>query len=167
MMIDTSLSPQVRRLADRLIGTSIGALASYGALSDAVGQDVLRRRHWITTALRVAQREAGAVFVCEKNVGYRRLTVEEIPGVGFTSRKHIRSTARRASRAIVAGLTGSNSVPESVKLRASTELAVLGLVEHLSSNRQVVKHEAEPSPERVGEVARTTMLRLQEALQKT
>lgn len=165
MIIDTALSPQVRRIADTFLSTSVGALVSYAALSDAAGQDVTDRRHWITTALRVAQREAGAVFVNERNVGYRRLTTEELPGVGFSSRKHIRSTARRASKAIIAGLRGSNAVPEPVKARATTELAVLGLVEHLSRNQQVAKHEAEPSPERVGEVARTTMMRLKQVLE--
>ncbi len=75
-------------------------------------------------------------------------------------------TARKASKAIVAGIKGANDVPESVRLRASAELAVLGLVEHLSRDKQMARHEAEPAPEAVAEVARTTMMRLQDAISK-
>ena len=163
-MIAFDLSPQVRSVADRLIATPIGELVTHEALSDAVGQNVLDRRHWLQSGLRVAQREAGAVFVSERGIGYHRLKTEDLPGVGVATRRHIRVSARRASKSIVAGLRVANDVSEPVKRQATAELATLGLVEHLSRDKQVARHETEPAPEAVAEVARTTMMRLQQTL---
>lgn len=156
-MIITDISPKVRALADRLAVVPVGESISFAALSGVAGEDITIRRHLLHSAIRIVQRESGAIFTNERGKGYRRLTAESIPGIGVYARARIRSTARRGSRAITDGLQFQNDVPEPIKLRATAELAALGLVEHLSRDRAVAQRAEPRSPEAVADVVRATL----------
>ena len=136
-MIVKELSPETRRIADLLVSASRGQTITFREMSIAIGRDIKTTRHTITRALRVAEREAGAVFAGERGTGYRRLTPQELEQIGKTSRSRIRSTARRGTRAILAGLEGANDIEPDSHRKVLAELSALGLLEHIARNRSV------------------------------
>jgi hypothetical protein len=116
-----------------LLAAQPGGTVTFDAMSAAVGRDILRRRHVIDAARRVALREAGAAFVSERSVGYKRLAAVDVAEtIGAESRQHIRRTARHARRVIVEGTSRANDLPPDTQRRIAAEVSVLGLMEHLA-----------------------------------
>jgi hypothetical protein len=131
------ISPDTRALASRLAQVPHGETVPYAELSAAIGRDVRLCRHLIYSAFNLVRKEVGAVFGVVRGEGYQRLTVDQVPHIGSTARRHIRRTARQASKRISASLAKANDVPNEVRLKANTELSVLGLVEHMSRDKNV------------------------------
>lgn len=155
-MVPNEVSAEVRRVIDRLALVPFGALVTVPDLQAATGLDLRRRRHLLYSALRVLQRESGAVFAGERGAGYRRLSAELAPGViGSTARARIRGTARRGMRAIDATVKHANHLPPDAQRRANAERAALGLIEHIARDRPVMETAATASrPLSVAEAAR-------------
>jgi hypothetical protein len=155
-MLTTELSADARAVADVLIATPVGELASLPALSAAIGRDITACRHVLATARRVAEREAGAVFACEPRAGYRRVSAEAAAQVvGGAARGHIRRAARRARRSIVEATKRANDLTPEAMRRASAEITVLGMMEHLSRDAVALpKADAPAKPEPVAIAAR-------------
>lgn len=145
-------SPDIRRLTDRLLATTIGETATYTALSATIGVDILQRRYLIMRAIKLANREAGALFQCVYRTGYKRLPAEQAASFGGHARKRIRSTARRASTTMGRALETANAMPNDALLAATRELSVLGMIQHLTTERVVrsVPDDVKPLP--VGQV---------------
>lgn len=149
-MIHTELSADTRAVADLLMACPVGEVARLDAMTAAIGRDILAARHIIGAARRVAQREAGAVFVPERGVGYRRLSAERATEtLGAVARKHIRRTAGRTRRALVAATASANDLSPEAQRRAARELSVLGVIEHVSQDKhaQTKEHDSmKPEP---------------------
>lgn len=131
------ISPDTRALAERLTLVPHGATISYADLSKVIGRDILKFRYLAYSAFGVVRREHGAIFGVVRGKGYQRLNVDQAPAIGGTARRHIRRTARRASKNINAALAKANDVPNDVRLKANTELSVLGLIEHMGKDTNV------------------------------
>lgn len=155
-MIHTEMSADTRLLADMLIACSIDEVVTYGAMTEALGRDILVYRYIVISAAKVAMREAGAVFVNERGVGYRRISAERATEtVGPHARGRIRRTARRARGAIIAATNGVNDLSPEAQRRASTEISNLGLLEYLSRDSMNKPKEDGPTkPQPVGIAAR-------------
>ena len=132
-MIQTELSPDARTVADVLIACPVGELVTLAAMSAAIGRDITGCRHVLATARRVAMREVGAVFTTEPRTGLRRLSAERATEViGPNARQHIRRTAGKARRALVAATDGANDLSDSALRRRAAEISALGLMEHIA-----------------------------------
>jgi hypothetical protein len=148
-MLNTEISPDVAALVDVLQATSPGQTATYLTLSEAIGRDVRACRYLITSARRIAAREHGAVFANEMLKGYTRLTTEQLSGVGATARARVRRTSRTASRYIRQGADRANDVEPTAQRRINAELSVLGLIEHVASDKIAAPspaHDTHPEP---------------------
>ncbi len=148
-MIATDISADTRRLADLLAEVPRSGVITFGTMSGAIGRDVLEFRHLIYGALRVAEREFGAVFASERGTGYRRLPPDEIVRIGQTARARIRRTARSGARSLTAGMTGANDIDPAMRRRILSEQTTLGLLEHIARDKNlapVPEHENRPLP---------------------
>lgn len=145
-------SPDIRRLADTMLATPVGEIITYKVLSAAIGADVLRRRYLIQGAMKLATREAGALFQVVYRVGYRRTPAENAAWFGGHARKRIRSTSRRASFTIGRAVETANAMPNNALLAATREMSVLGLIRHIATDRvtRVVPEDTKPLP--IGQV---------------
>ncbi len=158
-MITTDLSADARALADLLIAEPVGSIVTLERLSKTIGFPIAARRHALYAAIRVAEREAGAVFTCERGIGYRRLSVQEIADqVGSTARHRIRGTARRARRTLLAGTAKQNDMAPALARRIAAEANTLALINHIAQDKQVRADETAPAkPEPVAITARRMM----------
>lgn len=155
------LSPDTRAIADRLSTVPHGATIGLGDLSAVIGRDIRQCRHLLYAAYAVVRRETGAIFGSVRNVGYQRLSIDQVPAIGSTARKRVRRTARRASRDINASLAKANDVSNAVRLKANAELSMLGLVEHMARDSAVKPSEdMNIAPQPVAVAARAFLERI-------
>lgn len=161
-MISTELSADARAVANLLSSVSVGDLATFATISAAIGRDITTCRHVLAAGRKVAERESGAVFATERGKGLRRLSAERATEtVGSAARAHIRTTARRASRTLVAATSRMNDLPPAVQRRLSAEISALSLVEHLVRDAAVRPVENGPlKPTPVAVTARAMMAAL-------
>lgn len=149
------ISPDTRALADRLATVPHGSTITYHELSGVIGRDINKCRHLLYSAMDIARKEVGAVFGVVVGKGYERITLEKAPAIGHTARRHIRHTARQASKKMAATIAKANDVPNDVRLRINTELSALGLVEHMSQDRNVKPRDSmQNAPEPVAKAAK-------------
>jgi hypothetical protein len=148
-MISTEISPDVAALVELLRGVPLGGTIRYASLSAVIGRDVRRHRHLIESARHVAERDHGAIFGNEINIGYTRLTAEQLPGLGSTARRRIRRASRKARKTINYALESANDVPPTIQRKLNSEISVLNLLEHLAADRMatpVEAHATRPEP---------------------
>lgn len=137
-MIQTEISADARAVADLLINCPVSELITLAAVSAVIGRDIRTCRHILATARRVAMREAGAVFTTEPRAGLRRLSAERATEViGPNARRHIRKTAGKARRALVAATEGANDLPDDAMRKRAAEISALGLMEHIARDAAV------------------------------
>lgn len=155
-MIPQTISIEARTIADRLLEVPVGETVSLDTLSELVGINLTHKRHLFYAAIRLAQREAGAIFACHPRKGYQRLAAEEVAKtVGTNARDKVRRSARRARRTIEAGISGANDLPPEEQRRAAAEISSLALLEHVARNLPKAKEgEAPMKPEPVAITAR-------------
>lgn len=148
-MLSTEISPDVAALVETLREVSPGAVVTYASLSEAIGRDVRKDRWLITSAQRIAAREHGAVFGNERNVGYRRLEVDQLPDVGSTARARVRIASRKAARFIRYGADRANDVRPETQRKINAEISALALIEHVATDKAaapVKAHDTRPEP---------------------
>lgn len=161
-MIITELSADARAVADVLIATPVGQVVTFKAIAATLGRDVRNCRHIMTTARRVAEREAGAIFTSERGQGYRRLEADRVADVvAPTARATIRRRARRTRRTLEAMMQRTNDMPADTARRVSREIGVFGVMEYLARD-QVAKPAADAptSPQPVAKAARDLLASL-------
>jgi hypothetical protein len=142
-MLTTELSADTRTVADLLALVPVGEVITLGAISEAIGRDVTTCRHVLNAARRVALREAGAAFLTERGIGLRRMSAERVTEtVGSAARSHIRRTAGRARKVMVAATQGINDLPPAAQRKLAAEISVLGLMEHLARDKTM-----QPAPD--------------------
>lgn len=136
-MISVELHKNTRQIADALIAVPYGGLITYDEMSEIIHRDIRRKRAIIYSAMKVAQRESGALWKRVTRVGYCRLTSDEIPDVGQTARVGIRKKAHRSQKSILAAISVVNDLKPEVHRRSLIEMGVLGTLEHLSRDRNL------------------------------
>jgi hypothetical protein len=157
-MIQTELSADTRAVVDLLSACPVDGTVSIQAISDRLGRDVRRYRHVIAAARRVVAREAGGVFVSVRGIGYRRLSADRAAEVlAPASRKHIRMTARRTRRNLEQIISRANDMAPEARLKASREIGVLGVIEHIAREANVSKMPSPDTPQPVAVMARAAL----------
>ena len=135
-----SLSVDTKILTDRLAQCSIGDIVAYEELTKLIGRDVCTiARSNLTQAVRRMLRD-GIVFGTIRGVGIKRLTDEEIVGVGPQTISKFRRASRRAS-AKLANVQDFNGLPQAVKTTHHMSLSVLGVLTYLTKPSNVRKLE--------------------------
>jgi len=135
----TTISADTRAIADLLNAASYGEEVTIDAMSNAIGRDIRPVRYIALAALRVAERETGAVFATIRCVGYRRLTSDEFYQIGSTARARIRKVSKRSNRAMSAAMEGTNDMDPAARMAVLREQSMLGLLAHLSQDRHAPK----------------------------
>jgi hypothetical protein len=155
-MLIAELSPETRTIADRLNATEVGGIVSFAEMSAAIGRNILSRRHVIYSAMRLAEKESGAIFATIRGQGYKRLAASEVVEiVGSSARAHIRRTARRSAKTLNEGTRRHNNLPPEMQRKVASEMSVLGLIEHISRDKVVApKEDAPTKPQPVAVTAR-------------
>lgn len=141
MTPDFSRSVQTNALIDVLRAASVGAVVSYAALSEAIGEDVTDCRHYLYTAVNVLQGE-GIAFGTVRGEGVKRLVSEEIHAIGDHALAHIKRHSRRA-RKRMGVVSNMNDVPNDVRIKVNATASMLGVIENFSSNKSRKVVEAE------------------------
>jgi hypothetical protein len=144
-MFVSDTNTDARILADLLKVCPFGETVTWADMSSVLGRDAREYRWRLYAAFRLTQREDGAVFSRIQGIGYRRLSPGEIHLIGQTARTRIRNTARRGSRALVAGAKGCN-LSEDEQKAVSREQAALGIFEHLARDRNLSAEPAKAEP---------------------
>jgi len=148
------ISPDVRALIAHLAAVPVGGIVTLDDMAAVIGRDMADHRHLYYSAARILMRETGAVFASIRKVGYERLSAARAAEIiGPASRSRIRGTAMRGKRGLVATLASANDLAPDLVMKASNEIATLGLIAHLSST--AVAKAAPPPPTAPEPVAMT------------
>lgn len=139
MPISSDINADTRAIADILNAAPFGGTVTLDTMTDAIGRDIRDCRYVALSAMRVAERETGAVFASVRRIGYRRLTVDEFAEIGMTARARIRRTARSSARAMGAAMTRVNDMTDEQRRNVIREQSALGLLAHLAQDRSMPK----------------------------
>lgn len=161
-MLIHEISPEVRAVAELFMRCQPGEIVTFPEMSAAIGSSIFVRRHIITSARKMALKEAGAVFASERSIGYKRLEVSTIAHVvGSSARSHIRKSARRGVKAILEGTRRVNDLTPEIQRKVSAEMSALGLIEHIARDNNVKPGpEAPTKPQPVAITARALLAAL-------
>lgn len=133
MTPDFSRSVQTNAIIELLREAPMGAVVSYAKISDAIGEEITTRRHYLESATKALYDE-GVAFGTVRGEGVKRLTAEEIPAIGVSAIKHIGRHARRARKRM--GVVGSmNDVSNEVRIKVNATASMLGVIENFSGNK--------------------------------
>lgn len=142
MLPDFSRSVQTSTIMELLREAPIGAVVTYGKISEAIGEDVSNgARHHLTSAVKALYDE-GLPFGTVRGEGVKRLTSEEIPAIGDHALLRIRRASRRA-RKRMGVVNGMNDVPNEVRVKVNTAASMLGVIENFAANKSRKAVEAE------------------------
>jgi hypothetical protein len=141
MMPDFRRAAQTDKLIEVLRTCSIGETITYGRLSDAIGEDVQDKRHYLNSATRILEAE-GVAFRTETNVGVRRISADDLPSVGQQAIDRTRRTAKRGSRRL-ALLDRMNDVKPETAAAVRGKRSLLDLIVWAASSVQRKRVEQE------------------------
>lgn len=160
-MLSLEVSADTQSLSGRLRELSVGGLVTYDELSELIGRNIRTHRHLLYSAIRMVEREDGAVFDTERGVGVRRLEAADAPKVGQKTRRSVRRAADRAAERICRATKRANDLPDDVARACASEVSSLRLLAHLSADRAQPKGDDRPDrPEPVGVTAQRMFERL-------
>ena len=130
-------SPDTRAVADALLAVPVGETITYAAMSKALGANI-KARWWICpAAIKLANREAGAIFTNIRRVGYQRMAAENAAAVGATARSHIRRIASRSATTMGNAIQFANDLPEKARVHIAAEMSSMALLSHITKEAQV------------------------------
>jgi len=137
------LSIDTKRLVDRLAEVKPGETISYQEMTSVVGRNVQREaRSTLESARYIVLRDHRALFDVVRDEGLRRLRDSEVPQVGAFGAQKIRREARRWRKRITFGVKDFGALPDEAKRTYGVYTSYLGLVEHMSKEKQVKRIEA-------------------------
>jgi|SRR5215471_8811667 len=142
----SEIHADVRTMCDLLAATPVGSIITYSTLSEAIGYPVQLKRYNLVRALRLANQENGALFAVIRSQGYQRLAASDAYLVGHVARRRIRNKSRTTQSVITRTVEMANEITDEGKVRAYSELAVLGLIQHIAADRVVSKVVARQQP---------------------
>ena len=118
----------------------VDGVLHYRKAALAAGEaDGLKLRDLLRAAVRRAEAEMSARFGTVRKVGVRRLTIEELPGIGSATRSRIGRAARRGFMRL--SDIRSNDVSAPLRARLDAERSVLGAIASISRETTVKKVE--------------------------
>lgn len=155
------LSIDTKMLSDRLALLPVGETLPYEDLSSVIGRDVrTEARSNLTSAMHRLLSE-GVVFAAVRGIGIKRLTDEEIVGIGPETVAKVRRAARRAGTKLSA-VQDFAALPATAQTQHNMSMSVLGVLLHLTKPKTIRQLEA-----RIGEAqAALPLQRTLEALGK-
>lgn len=138
MTPDFARSTQTLALIETLQAASIGAVVTYGTLSQAIGEDVQNgARHFLYSAQK-ALLDDGIAFGTVRNTGLKRLAADEIPAIGDAALLHIRRSSKKARKRM--GVVNTmNDAPNDVRIKINATASLLGVIEHFSTKKAATK----------------------------
>jgi hypothetical protein len=131
----TANQADTQALLARLLSTPVGETCTYADLSAAIGRDVRDARFLLLRAIRLANRQEGALFGVVTRVGYRRMPATDAHLFGQATRQRIRRAARHGSETIGNALDRANDMPADVRRKALAEVSALNMLAHVSGER--------------------------------
>lgn len=138
MQITRSRSMEIVAVADALRSCAPGETATYQTLDHALGADCRVSRH-IVMAARDRLHDEGFVFEAVPNVGYRRLTQEEIAATVPTRRAYrIRGQARRGLKELSA-IERPDALGPAERARYYAGAALMSAIAAVATNRGLKK----------------------------
>lgn len=131
-------SGDAKILAHVLRGASIGDLVSYSKLTAAIARDVQTdARSVLETARQIVQREDKMIFDAVRGMGLKRLTDEEIVGLGDRTRDHVRRSARRVVKKMVC--VDYNNLSAEKQVQHNTALSMFGLFAEIATDKSTLR----------------------------
>lgn len=124
----------IEALTACLTAASIGESISYETLSAAIGRNVHSCWWLLTSAREEAEKATGNLFATVRGEGVKRLTADEIPGVGLASMQKIRRTARRTITRL--DTVRTNDLPESDAQKIIAHKSQLGAIALVADGRK-------------------------------
>lgn len=125
-------------LAKRLAKAQFGELIHYKELSQMIGRNVQGdARHVLSSARRVVLRENEIAFSVVENEGLRRMNDDELAMSYHPALRHIRRTAKKASR-VVACADMAKLQPDKQR-EVSVGLSTVGAIELFTATKNVRK----------------------------
>lgn len=132
------------KLVAALLETPIGATLSHANIAVIIGKKTTSPDAIKYQAINIAAKEHGVVFENVRGEGYRRIEAGEAHRIGVKARSSIRGHARRGCAKITAVLSSnSNSMGTRDKIKAHSELALLGMIRMAAGQASANKAHAE------------------------
>lgn len=144
MPYTTTNAAVIRMLADLLKSCPIEGVVKYEDIARVAGT-----KHFLVyRAMKVANAEAGAIFVNVRMTGFQRMPHDEAHALGRKARVRGRRIFRRATDAIGNVLVVANDMSNAARIKAFSEQAALGLLTHMTfdRNRPVISEGAASPP---------------------
>lgn len=151
------IHPDTLALKKALEAVSVGATIQWASLSQAIGREARNCKHLLYSAMRMAERDSGAVFSNERNVGYKRLKPEDAHTVGAHFRGVVRRRGKRAHKSMVAVASRTNDMSRDAQMKLSREISAAALLRELARDKAVertAKPDDDLSPLPVAETAK-------------
>lgn len=131
----------ITALTDALRALPVAGTLPYVEASALIGQDVqTKRRYLLDRARDMVEQEDGARFGVVTGVGVKRLETADVLGLGAGYRRHIRRTARRASKRL--SNLRVNDLTEAQRKRLDAERAGFGALSLIATERSTKTIEA-------------------------
>jgi hypothetical protein len=154
------LSADTLAVTEALMAAPIGEVASLASLSAALGSDISLRRYIVASAIRIANREYGALFTSVRGIGYKRMPVVDACQIGETARSSIRRKARKAANTIMRAVEATNDLDDAPRKKAIGEASNLSLIAHISTDKARKSVPETGKPVAVAHVARAMLLQI-------
>ena len=137
---DPARQLKIEALVDALKLLPVNGVLKYLDAAQAAGEDDDGKlRNLLRVAVKRAEGEISARFGTVRKVGVRRLTVDELPGIGSDTRSRIGRAARRGFMRL--SDIRANDVSGPLRARLDAERSVLGAIASISRETTVKKVE--------------------------
>ncbi len=136
-------SAETQAIVDLIRSTSMepGTEIPYERISEALGCDIINRRHSLYSAIRILAKEDGIVIGCVRSEGIKILTDVEIGHFGTDTRKRQGRMSKRMFRSMTM-VRDYESMPLEERNRLDAERAYHSMVASISADRAIKKIEA-------------------------
>lgn len=156
------ISIDTKTIQDRLSTCTIGEIIPYSILSELIGRDVQGpARSNLMSAMRRLVAE-GKVFGTVRGVGVKRLSDQEIVGLGTETINRVRRSANK-TRNKIAQVANFETLPEESKVSHNTSLSILSVLVHMTKPSTVKQLESKIEQVKIA----LPLARTLEALSKT
>lgn len=136
------MSIDVKTVYDMLRRCEIGDTVTYEDMEKSIGRSVRYQNRWIlSSACRRLLAQDSMLFGTVSKVGVKRLSDSEIVGVGQDTVQRIHRSALRGTRKLSA-IRNYDGLSKSDKVRHGVQASALGILAHVTKERQLRRIEA-------------------------
>lgn len=131
---------KIDALANALNNVSVGATLTYLEAEALVSETERQKLGWfLMQARKKIETDSDARFATVRRLGVKRLTTEDLPGIGADVRQTIGRKAKRAFKRL--GGLRANDMSQQVQQSIDAERSILGAFVELSKDRVKAKAE--------------------------